>query len=165
MKKLLLIIIIVSASISSFAQGQLAFPFQGGKDVMLRFFKDSLTVSPEIKKLKASGAAVFKFTADENGAIKKIIIFYADDIQLTPPIIDALRRSNGKWVIPDRQKLHDFIIPFNIKLSPPASAGAALQKAVYNFSVNRKPVVTLDQVPLDEATLLPAITVDYTLQQ
>ncbi|MFD2148478.1 hypothetical protein [Mucilaginibacter antarcticus] len=165
MKKLTLIILLISATFCSYAQGQLAFPFQGGKDVMTRFFKDSLTVTPEIKALKASGAAVFKFTADENGAIKKIIIFYADDIQLTPPIIEALKRSNGKWIIPDRQKLHDFIITFNIKLTPPATASAALQKAVYNFNINRKPVVTLDQVPLDEATLLPAVIVNYTLSK
>jgi hypothetical protein len=165
MKKTLLLFVTLFSGICSFAQGQLAFPFQGGKDVMARFFKDSLEVTPEIKSLKASGAAVFKFTADENGQIKKIIIFYADDIQLTAPVIAALKKSNGKWVIPDRQKLHDFIIPFNIQFTTPAVASAALQKAVYNFAVNRKPVVTLNQVPLDEATLLPAITINYTLPQ
>jgi len=30
------------------AQESLAFPFQGGKNVMISFFKDSLTVSPKL---------------------------------------------------------------------------------------------------------------------
>ena len=81
---------------------------------MNRFFKDSLIVSPEIIKEKAAGVAVFKFTADESGTIKKIIIYYADDYVLTPPIIEALKKSNHKWIIPDQEKLHDFIISFVI---------------------------------------------------
>jgi hypothetical protein len=159
MKKIILFIFLFFNCICSFAQEQLAFPFQGGKEVMANFFKDSLTITPAIKSLKATGAAVFKFTADENGEIKKIIIFYADDIRLTPPIIEALKKSNRKWVIPNHEKLHD------ITFTPPATAGAALQKAVYNFSVGRKPVVTYDQVPLDMATLLPAVNINYTLAQ
>jgi hypothetical protein len=147
------------------AQQQLAFPFQGGKEVMSRFFKDSLQVTQQIVSQKATGTAVFKFTADEKGEIKKIIIYYADDIQLTPPIIQALKRSNHKWIIPDGEKLHDFIIPFNITFTPPATAGAALHKAVYNFTTRRKPVVSFDQVPLDMATLLPAVSINYTLAQ
>ena len=132
---------------------------------MARFFKDSVVVTQQIISQKATGTAVFKFTADEKGEIKKIIIYYADDIQLTQPIIEALRKSNRKWIIPDREKLHDFIIPFNITFTPPVTAGAALQKAVYNFNTHRKPVVAYDQVPLDMATLLPAVIVNYTLPQ
>jgi hypothetical protein len=165
MKKLLLLITISLTCLYANAQEQLAFPFQGGKEVMSRFFKDSLLVTQQIIAQKATGTAVFKFTADEKGEIKKIIIYYADDIQLTPPIIEALKKSNRKWIIPDREKLHDFIIPFNITFTPPATAGAALQKAVYNFSTHRRPVVSFDQVPLDMATLLPAVTINYTLPQ
>jgi hypothetical protein len=162
------IILFIAISLTCFyvkAQEQLAFPFQGGKDVMARFFKDSLVVTPQIISQKATGTAVFKFTADEKGEIKKIIIYYADDLLLTQPIIEALRKSNKKWIIPDREKLHDFIIPFNITFTPPATAGAALQKAVYNFNINRKPVVSYDQVPLDMATLLPTVIVNYSLSQ
>ena len=147
------------------AQQQLAFPFQGGKDVMIRFFKDSLVVSPQLIQRKATGTAVFKFTADEKGIIKKVIIYYADDITLTQPIIEALKKSNRKWIIPDHEKVHDFIIPFTINFNPPSIPTAALQKAVYNFQSHRKPVLSFDQVPLDLATLLPTITVNYDLTQ
>ncbi len=165
MKKVAVLAVALFLTFNCFAQEQLAFPFQGGKDVMAKFFKDSLTVSPQLITQKATGTAVFKFTADEKGAIKKIIIYYADDIRLTQPIIEALKKSNRKWVIPDHEKFHDFIIPFNISFTPPAIPNAALQKAVYNFSIHRKPVVTTDQVPLDMATLLPTVTVNYDLAQ
>jgi hypothetical protein len=165
MKKILLIAAICLIGFYARAQDQLAFPFQGGKEVMARFFKDSLIVSPHLIAKKASGTAVFKFTADEKGTIKKIIIYYADDITLTQPIIEALKKSNNKWIIPDHEKFHDFIIPFNINFTPPVTANAALQRAVYSFYKNRKPVVSLDQVPLDMATLLPTVTITYDLAQ
>lgn len=165
MKKVFLVTIFLFLGVGAFAQQTLEFPFQGGKDIMTRFFKDSLIVTPEIKTLKASGTAVFKFTADVNGEIKKLIIYYADDIQLTPPIIEALRKSNRKWIIPSNEKLHDFIIPFHITFTPPATPNAALQKAVYTYQTKRNPVLSFDQVPLDMATLLPAVTVNYTLPQ
>jgi hypothetical protein len=165
MKKILFIAAILLTGFYAEAQDQLAFPFQGGKEIMAKFFKDSLVVSPQLIKQRATGTAVFKFTADEKGTIKKIIIYYADDIRLTQPIIEALKKSNHKWVIPDHEKFHDFIIPFNISFNAPAVPGAALQKAVYNFSTHRKPVVTTDQVPLDMATLLPTVTINYDLAQ
>jgi hypothetical protein len=165
MKKVLIVTAALFLAFNCFAQEQLAFPFQGGKEVMAKFFKDSLIVSSQLISQKAAGTAVFKFTADEKGTIKKIIIYYADDIRLTQPIIEALKKSNHKWVIPDHEKFHDFIIPFNISFNAPAVPGAALQKAVYNFSTHRKPVVTTDQVPLDMATLLPTVTINYDLAQ
>lgn len=148
---------------SCFAQQELAFPFQGGKDIMNKFFKENIQVSSDIVKRKANGTAVFKFTADTAGAIKKIIIYYADDVSLVTPVIEALKKSNGKWIIPFRSKTHDFIIPFNINFVPPATANAALQKAVFEFHRNRKPVLPADQVPLDMATLLPSVLINYQI--
>jgi hypothetical protein len=164
MKKIVLIAAILVTGFYAKAQDQLAFPFQGGKEIMAQFFKDSLVVSPQLIAQKATGTAVFKFTADEKGAIKKIIIYYADDIALTQPIIAALQKSNHKWIIPDHEKLHDFIIPFSIGFTSPATPVPGLQKAMYNYYAHRKPVVATDQVPLDMATLLPAVTINYLLQ-
>ena len=147
------------------AQEQLSFPFQGGKEGMDKFFKDSLTVSPEIIQKKAIGTAVFKFTADEKGAISKIIVYYADDAILAPAIIDALKKSNHKWIIPDREKTHDFIIPFTFGFNAPPADNADLQKTVYDNYFNRKPIFSTDQVPLDETTLLPVVLVNYDIGQ
>jgi hypothetical protein len=163
MKKILLFITVITLSLRCLAQEQLAFPFQGGKDIMTRFFRDSLTVSPEIIQKKASGSVIFKFTADIQGRISKIIIYYADDAILVAPVIDALKRSNHKWIIPDHEKFHDFIIPFSFSFNTPAVANRALQTALYNYYRNRKPVVTENQVPLDMATLLPTVVVNYDI--
>lgn len=163
MKKIFLLVITLLLCIHCMAQETLAFPFQGGKEVMVQFFKDSLTLTPLIVQKKATGTAVLKFTADEAGNIRKIIIYYADDIVLTQPVIEALRKSNHKWVIPDHEKFHDFIIPFAINFKPPVTGSAALQRAVYDFHVRRKPVLSFDQVPLDMATLLPTVVVNYDL--
>lgn len=164
MKKILLIAVILLTGFYTKAQDQLAFPFQGGKEIMARFFKDSLVVSPQLITQKATGTVVLKFTADEKGTIKKIIIYYADDIALTQPIIAALQKSNHKWIIPDHEKLHDFIIPFRIGFVSPDKPVPGLQKAMYNYYLHRKPVLALDQVPLDMATLLPAVAINYPLQ-
>ncbi len=165
MKKLLLVATILLTGFFARAQETLAFPFQGGKDVMSKFFKDSVIVSPQLISRRATGTAVFKFTADESGVIKKIIIYYADDITLTQPLIAALKKSNKKWIIPDHEKAHDFIIPFNITFVPPATPPNGLAKAVYNFYTHRKPVISFDQVPLDMATLLPTVSINYELGQ
>jgi hypothetical protein len=147
------------------AQEQLSFPFQGGKAVMTQFFKDSLIISPGIIQKKATGTAVFKFTANEKGAISKIIIYYADDALLAAPIIEALKKSNYKWIIPDHEKTHDFIIPFTISFNRPAIEDGKLRKTVYENYINRKPIISTDQVPLDEATLLPGVVVSYDILQ
>lgn len=147
------------------AQEQLAFPFQGGKDVMTGFFKDSLTVSPDIIQKKATGVVIFKFTADEKGNITKLVIYYADDAILIPPIIAAIKKSNHKWVIPDHEKFHDFILQFVVSFNPPVSPVKGLQKAVYDYNRHRKPMLTNNQVPLNEATLLPTVTVNYDISE
>ncbi len=164
MKKITLVTIGLFLAVFCKAQENLAFPFQGGSKIMTRFFKDSLKVSPEIISKKATGTATFKFTADENGAITKIVIYYADDLLLTPPIINALKKSNHKWIIPDHEKSHDFIIPFTINFDIPLTGNGAVQKAYYDFYLHHKPVLTVDQIPLNEATLLPTVVVTYTVQ-
>jgi hypothetical protein len=163
MKKILLFITLILSTVLVKAQTQLAFPFQGGAPIMSRFFKDSLIVSPEIIKRRATGTAVFKFTADDKGVIKKIIVYYADDAILALPIIDALRKSNHKWIIPDHEKLHDFVLPFTISYNPPANASNATIKAAFDYYSKRKPIMSYNQIPIETATLLPAITVSYDL--
>ena len=165
MKKTILLSIALFISAWSMAQQQqLSFPFQGGSQIMTRFFKDSLTVSPEIVKSRASGVVVFKFTADDKGIIKKMVMYYADDAILVPPVIDALKRSSHKWIIPDKEKVHDFIITFSINFNPPAKVDAFDQKAVYQFNTHKKPILSINQVPLDMATLLPTVVVNYDLK-
>jgi hypothetical protein len=163
MKKIVLIAAAVFSSLYSMAQTELAFPFQGGAPVMSTFFKDSIQVSDAIISKKATGTAVFKFTADDKGAIKKIVIYYADDYVLTTPIIEALKKSNHKWIIPDHEKTHDFVLPFSIGFNPPAVPSKALEKRVYDFYIHRKPIVSTNQVPLDNATLLPTVVINYDL--
>jgi hypothetical protein len=163
MKKTILIALAVFSSLYSMAQTELAFPFQGGAPVMSTFFKDSVQVSAAIISKKATGTAVFKFTADERGTIKKIVIYYADDYILTTPIIDALKKSNHKWIIPDHEKTHDFVLPFSIGFNAPAVSTKALEKRVYDFYTHRKPILSTNQVPLDNATLLPTVVINYDL--
>ncbi|MCC8410705.1 hypothetical protein LJ707_17315 [Mucilaginibacter sp. UR6-1] len=165
MKKILFTLCAALITISAMAQQHLAFPFQGGKAVMTKFFKDSLEVTPDLVKKKASGTAVFKFTADGDGNIKKIIVYYADDASLAQPIIAALRKSNKKWIIPDGEKMHDFILPFSISFLAPATAPDKIHKEFYDYYTNRKPIMSFDQVPLDMATLLPTVTINYSLKQ
>jgi hypothetical protein len=165
MKKILISIIAIFLSVHVMAQETLSFPFQGGKPVMNQFFKDSLMVSHEIVRQKATGVVVFKFTADQQGRISKIIIYYADDQMLAGPVIDALKKSNHKWIIPDHEKFHDFILPFSFNFNPAATETASIRKAVYNYHLNRKPITANDQVPLDMATLLPMVMANYDITE
>jgi len=144
------------------AQQTMAFPFQGGKDVMMDFFKKNVVIPEELKKTKATGTAVLKFTADPKGAIKKIVVYYADDYTIAVPFIDALKKSDRKWIIPDDEKLHDFVISFTVNLiMPDGKASAATQKQVYDSYRQRKPIWASNPVPLDMTTLLPAIITTY----
>ncbi len=163
MKKIFFTAIALFLSAYCIAQQQLAFPFQGGSQAMTQFFKDSVTVSPEIIKAKATGTVVFKFTADQKGTIQKLVIYYADDAILAPPLIDVLKRSNHKWVVPDNEKTHDFVLSFSISFTPPAAGAPSPQKGVYNFYLKHKPIISTNQVPLDNVTLLPTVLVNYKL--
>lgn len=165
MKKILLFAVTLIVSSYCIAQQQLAFPFQGGSAAMTQFFKDSIAVSPEIIKSKATGTVVFKFSADQKGNIQKLVIYYADDAILAPPLIAALRKSNHHWVVPDNEKSHDFILSFAISFNPPAAPTPSPQKAFYNFYLKRKPIISTNQVPLDNVTLLPAVTVHYKIEE
>jgi hypothetical protein len=163
MKRVFLSIIPLLLSFYCMAQQQLAFPFQGGDRAMTQFFKDSIAVSSDIIKSKATGTVVFKFTADQKGTIQKLVIYYADDAILAPPLIEALKKSNHKWVVPDNEKSHDFILSFAITFNPPAAGTPSPQKGVYNFYLKRKPILSTNQIPLDNVTLLPAVLVKYSI--
>jgi hypothetical protein len=163
MKKFILLSISLFLSAYCIAQQQLAFPFQGGSTAMTQFFKDSISVSPEIIKSKANGTVVFKFTADQKGTIQKLVIYYADDAILAPPLIAALKKSDHKWVVPDNEKTHDFILSFAVSFNPPAEGTPSPQKGVYNFYLKKKPILSTNQVPLDNVTLLPAVLVKYSI--
>jgi hypothetical protein len=163
MKKTVLTVIIILQAVYGMAQGRFVFPFEGGKDAMSQFFKDSLVVSPDIIQKKVIGTAVFKFTANEKGAISKIIVYYADDAVLAFPVIDALKKSDRKWVIPSGEKTHDFIVSFIFSFNAPAGDDGYLQKIVYDSYHNRNPIIASDQVPLDMATLLPPVTINYAV--
>src|SRR5476651_1533577 len=75
---------------------ELPQPFKGGNDAYNQFFKDSLQVSPELIKAKASGTAIFKFTADAKGNISKIVVYYADDYLIAQPAIEALKKTKDR---------------------------------------------------------------------
>jgi hypothetical protein len=165
MKKILLSLTAILLSGYCMAQNQLSFPFQGGKEGMDKFFKDSLTVSPEIIQKKAIGTAVFKFTANDKGVISKIIIYYADDVVLANPIIEVLKKSNHKWIIPDKEKTHDFIITFAFGFNAAATDDIDLLRTVYDNYRTRATIHSNDQVPLNEATLLPNVVVKYDITQ
>ena len=165
MKKLFIIALILIIGCRAMAQQELAFPFQGGKQIMMQYFKDNVTIPAELIKQQANGVAVFKFTADQQGNIQKIIVYYADDVSLTPPIIEALKKSARKWIIPDKEKVHDFILPFTIKFNSPAMETVALDKSAYAYYNKRQPVMAFNQIPIDMATLLPAVVINYDLNQ
>ena len=160
MKKIFLIVALFICT-HGLAQQQLAFPFQGGKTAMTQFFRDSLKVSQSIRMSKASGLVVFKFSADDQGNLKNLVIYYADDAILVPTVIDAMKKTNHKWIIPDKEKLHDFVIPFQFRFHTSNKDSKDDEAAVYNFYAKHKPILSNDQIPLNLATLLPAITVLY----
>ena len=161
MKKVLLSIIILFLSAYCMAQEPLAFPFQGGSSVMGKFFKDSVVISAEIKTKKATGMVIFKFTADQKGAVQKMVIYYADDVLLARPVIEALKKSSSRWIVPGNEKFHDFMIPFIIGFNPPANNTGQAKNLLYNFYLARKPIMTQDQLPLNLVTLLPPVVINY----
>jgi hypothetical protein len=166
MKKI--VVLAAGVLLSAFAMAQdvpkkkeLPQPFKGGTAALIQFFKDSLVVGPDVIKAKASGTAIFKFTADAKGTITKIVVYYADDYLVAQPAIEALKKSNGKWVIPDEVKSYDFIITFSVNFIPSNANRLITQSTMYNYYANRKPIVAIDQIPLNTATLLPTIVVNY----
>jgi hypothetical protein len=162
MKRFVFLAAILLTAVCSRAQQGMAFPFQGGKDVMMDYFKKNVVIPENLKMRKATGTAVLKFTADTKGAIQKIVVYYADDYIIAMPFIQALQKSDRKWIIPDDEKLHDFVISFTVNFEMPAGkATAATQKQVYDSYRQRRPVWASNPVPLGISTLLPAIITTY----
>jgi hypothetical protein len=161
MKKLVLMLIAALSFSYAMAQEELDFPFQGGSQVMTDYFAQHLTVSSLIKQRGASGTVVMKFTADDKGGIIKMVVYYADDASLIEPVINALKGTNGKWIIPAKQKFYDFVIPFSIVMDNPTPKAS---KAILQYMNTKSPIVSTDQIPLNLVTLLPAISVKYTYE-
>jgi hypothetical protein len=162
MKKLLLILAAVMLFINCQAQDA-EFPFQGGKDVMMNFFGEHLKTTPLIAENAATGLVVMKFTADQKGKIIKMIVYYADDAILTEPIVNVLRQTNGKWIVPANEKSYDFIIPFSIQINP--SSNKHVETQMFNFYKAKQPIISVDQIPLNMVTLLPTIKLSYDLPE
>lgn len=165
MKKIILFTYILIFALNCMAQEKIAYPFQGGKDIMARFFKDSVLLTPEFKQSKATGVVIFKFTADEKGAMTKMVVYYADDSMLVPPVIEALKKSNHKWIIPDNEKFHDFIVQFAFNFKTPENQSPEFLKDVYDYNRNRKQIISKNVVLLDMATMLPTIAVNYSMKE
>jgi hypothetical protein len=163
-KSTLIILVLLFVSLCSRAQDELAFPFKGGSEVMSKFFRDSVALTPDIIQKKATGTVIFKFSADQQGNISKLVIYYADDYSLTPPLIDALKKSGHQWVIPPHEKSHDFVIPFTVYFNLPANPGSQLMNDFYSFYTQRHQILSLNQVPMNDATLLPTMVVTYDVQ-
>ncbi|RKR80895.1 hypothetical protein BDD43_1032 [Mucilaginibacter gracilis] len=173
MKKTLILALVVLMCGTAFAQKkekaaadtvkkELPAPFKGGIDSLLQFFKDNLVVSPQIIKAKASGTAIIKFTSEGKGFLTSIVIYYADDYMLTQPATDVLRRSNGKWIIPKEVQLYDFVIQFTYNYKPTGGdIKPAALKAILDYQQQHKPIISTNQVPLNYATMLPTIVVNY----
>lgn len=159
MKKILMMLLVTLSFSYARAQQELDFPFQGGSQVMNDYFAQHLNITDLIKQRAASGTVIMKFTSDPKGSIIKMVVYYADDASLIEPVITALKGTDGKWIIPDKQKSYDFVIPFSITMDTP---DARASKAILQFLNTRSPIVSTDQIPLNLVTLLPAISVKYT---
>lgn len=154
--------LIATLSISyAMAQAEMDFPFQGGNKVMNDYFTKTIIPTAAIKYRAASGTVVMKFTADEKGSIIKMVVYYADDASLAEPIIKALKGTDGKWIVPDKQKTYDFLIPFSISIASPTAKASRVMLQFYN---SRNPIVATDQIPLNLVSLLPAVQIKYTYE-
>jgi hypothetical protein len=158
MKKLIITLIATLSFGYAMAQAEMDFPFQGGSTVMADYFKSHVVITDLIKQHAASGLVVMKFTSDEKGSIIKMVVYYADDVSLTQPVIAALKSTEGKWIVPVKQKFYDFLIPFSITIDAPT---AKASKAMLSYYNNRSPIVANDQIPLNLVSLLPTVQIKY----
>ncbi len=165
MRKILLLIALVSLTYGVMAQKKSQFPFKGGKEHMMNFFKDSLIVSQSIVDRKAYGIVTFKFSVDRSGHVSKMVVFYADDPILIQPVIDAIKRSEKRWVIPGGELYNDYLITFSFSFNPPAAPSADLENAVYDYNINRRPITAANEALLDNGILLPTVVVNYDIPQ
>jgi hypothetical protein len=165
MKKVFLFLALVSLSLGAVAQKKTPFPFKGGREHMTNFFKDSLIVPQSIIDKKAYGIVVFKFTADPLGRVSKMMVYYADDLILVQPAVDAIKRSNRRWTIPAGEMSNDYMITFSFNFNPPAAPSADLQGAIYDYNINRRPIPFTNESLLDNCILLPTVVVNYDIPQ
>lgn len=163
-KSAIIFIALLLVSVYSKAQDQSPFPFKAGSEAMAKFFRDSLTVSPDLVARKATGTVVLKFSADGSGAISRIIVYYADDISLAQPVIDALNKSNHQWMIPGDRKLFDYVISFTINFNLPDNASQELKDKFYKFYSQHRQITAANEVPLGQVTMLPNVVVTYDAQ-
>lgn len=159
MKNLILTLIATMSFSFAMAQAEMDFPFQGGNKVMNDYFTNKINATPLMKQRASSGTVVMKFTSDDKGNISKIVAYYADDASLVEPVITALKGTNGKWIIPNKTKSYDFLIPFSITLDAPDSESSPQMLAYYN---SRQPIAATDMIPLDLVSLLPAVKIKYS---
>lgn len=158
-----MLLAVVFTTTAAMAQKTLDYPYQGGQEAMNQFFNNNFVPSAEIKQARAAGTVTLKFTADPKGAIKKIIVYYADDLSLVQPVADLIKKTDKKWIIFDGEKMHDYIITFAISYNTPQTGAATANKAYTTFYARRTPIFTNNQVPLDMATLLPTVALKYDL--
>jgi hypothetical protein len=163
-KSVLIVTVLLLASVCSKAQDQAPFPYKGGSDAMIKFFKDSLPITPDMAFRKTTGTVVLKFSADASGAISRIVVYYADDVSLAQPAIDALNKTNHQWLIPPNRKLYDYLLSVTVYFNMPDNASPELKDAFYKFYAQRKQITAPNEVPLGEVTMLPNVVVTYDVQ-
>lgn len=155
------VIALLLISVCGKAQNQSPFPYKQGSEAMMKFFKDTLVVSPDLVARKITGTVVLKFSADANGTISRIVVYYADDVSLAQPVIDALKKTNHQWNIPANNKLYDYLLSFTINYNMPDSSNADLKDQIYKALAQRKQITATNEVPLGPVTLLPNVVVTY----
>ncbi|MGN6177558.1 MAG: hypothetical protein ACTHNW_00140 [Mucilaginibacter sp.] len=162
-KSALLIIALLFVSVCGKAQND-PFPFKAGSEAMAKFFRDSIAISPDMMARKATGTVVLKFSADADGGISRMIVYYADDVSLVQPVIDAVHKSNHQWQIPANHKLYDYLISFTVSFNLPDSTSTELKEKFYKFYSQRRQITANNEVPLGQVTLLPNVVVKYDVQ-
>lgn len=163
-KSIFIVIALLLTSVCSKAQDQSQFPFKAGSEAMTKFFRDSVSLSPDLQAKRAFGTVVLKFSANANGSISRIVVYYADDVSLAQPVIDALNKSNHKWVIPANRKLYDYVISFTIYFNLPDNASTELKDQFYKFYSQRRQITAANEIPLGQVTMLPNVVVTYDVQ-
>jgi hypothetical protein len=158
------VIALLFISVCGKAQDQTPFPFKDGSEAMARFFKDNVTISPDLAAKKVTGTVMLKFTADASGAISRVVVYYADDLSLAQPVIDALNKSNHLWTVPGNRSLYDYVISFSISFNPPDSASQDLKDQFYKAYTQRRQLTATNEIPLGQVTMLPNVVIMYDVQ-
>lgn len=163
-KYTLLVIALLCISVYGKAQDQSPFPFKTGSEAMMKFFKDSTVISPDLQARRANGTVMLKFSTDVNGTISRIVVYYADDLGLAQPVIDVISKTRGQWVIPGNRMRCDFLLSFTINFNLPANPSPELKEQLYAAYASRRPVTASNEIPLGQVTLLPNVVLTYDVQ-